>query len=222
MKIAIVGAGKKVDYLVSSLKDKKHQIVVIDNNEDDCNNLSRTFNIDVILGDGSKPFVLEDAGVHGYDLLIALTPKDSHNLVICQLAKKAFGIRRAFATVTNPKNVSVFQKLGINTVISDTHIVAQIIEQMASVEEVVNFLPLEDGKIQLIEYTLMENNKIIGESLANIGFPATAVIGCIMRNGAGIIPNGETIFERGDRLIMLCTNEGKNDTLKFFKKASRD
>lgn len=141
MNIVMVGGRKKIDFLAQSLLAKGHNITMIHDDECYCKFLARTHDAPVICGDGTKPYLLEDANIEGADIVIALTPKDADNLVICQLARKVYGVKRVFATVSNPKNVEVFKKLGINTVISATYIVAGIIEQMASINEVADFIP---------------------------------------------------------------------------------
>ena len=136
MKIAIVGCGKKVAFLVESLLQEHHSLIVINNIKSECVEFSHIFeNVIIIHGDGSKPFVLREAAVEDCDLMIAITNTDADNLVICQLAKKAFGIKRAFATVNDPTNVAVFKKLGINTAVSATKVMAEIIGQMASIND---------------------------------------------------------------------------------------
>ncbi len=44
--------------------------------------------MEVIYGDASKPYVLEEAGADWMDIAIALTQNDEDNLVICELCKK--------------------------------------------------------------------------------------------------------------------------------------
>ena len=142
MKIAIVGCGKKVVFLVDSLLLERHTLTVINSIKDECVEFSRVFdNVTIIHGDGSKPFILREAAVENCDLMIAITNTDADNLVICQLAKKVFGIKRAFATVNDPTNEYVFKRLGINTAVSATRVMAEIIGQMASVNDVVSYVP---------------------------------------------------------------------------------
>lgn len=90
MKILIVGGWKKADFLTKSLLEKKHQVVIIHDDHSYCQFLARTYGVPVVCGDGSEPYILEEAEINGYDVVIALTPKDEDNLVICQLAKKQF------------------------------------------------------------------------------------------------------------------------------------
>lgn len=136
MRITIVGCGKKVNFLIESLLQDRNSLIVIDNDMEECVQFSRTFeNITVIHGDGSKPFILREAAVENTDLMIAITNFDADNLVVCQLAKKVFGVKRAFATVSDPTNVHVFKRLGINTAVSATQVMAEIIGQMASIDQ---------------------------------------------------------------------------------------
>jgi trk system potassium uptake protein TrkA len=214
MKIAIVGGGKKVDFLANSLLNKGHQLTIINDTEPDCKYFARTHEARVVFGDGSKPFILEDAGVTGFDLMIALTPKDADNLVICQLAKKRFGIKRAFSVVSNPVNVEVFKMLGINTVVSATYILAMTIEQMAFVDQLSNYLPLENGKVQLFEIYVQKEYGISGKQISEINFPDDAIIGCIIRAGNVIVPNGRTELRTDDKLIILTNAESHNKVLE--------
>ena len=213
MNIVIVGGDKKVDFLVNSLLKKKHHITVISENEADCKAIARAYDIEVVCGDGSKPFILEDAGVKKADLMIALTPNDADNLVICQLAKLMFSVKRAFATVTNPKNVDVFKKLGINTVISATHMLVGIIEQMASVDEVTNYMPIENGKIQFVEFVISRDNANCGKKLMDIKLPENTVVGCVFRDDKMLIPNGRTQILAEDKLTVLFAEEVKSKVL---------
>lgn len=214
MNIVMVGGRKKIDFLAKSLLEKGHYITLIHDDENYCKYLSRTHDTPVICGDGSKPYILEDANVEEADVIIALTPKDADNLVICQLAKKVYGVKRAFTTVSNPKNVGVFKKLGINSIISATYIVAGIIEQMAAIDEIENYIPIEQGKIVIMEIVIRENYPVCGKNVADIEIPEECIIGCIMRGVNSIIPKGKTIIQADDKLIILSQPQMQKDIIK--------
>lgn len=215
MKIVIVGGWKKVDFLAKSLLSKGHEVTMIHDDEGYCKVLSRNHNAAVISGDGSMPHILEDANIEQADIVIALTPVDADNLVICQLAKKVYGVKKAFATVGNPKNVEVFKKLGINSVISSTHIVSGIIEQMSSFNEILSAIPIEEGKIVILELEVKENYDVCGKTIAKLGISENAIIGCILRKTGTIIPNGKTKIQQDDKLIILSPPHIQNDLIQL-------
>lgn len=214
MNIVIVGGRKKVDFLAKSLISKGQNITIINDDEKYSKFLSRTHNAPVICGDGSKPYILEDANIQGADIIIAMTPKDADNLVICQLSKKIYGVKRAFATVNSPKNVEVFRKLGVNTAISSTYIVSGFIEQMASINDITDYMPLEQGKIVLMDIVVRETYPVCGKQLSEIGIPEQAIIGCIIRGVNSIIPKGHTKILADDKLIILSPPQVQGDIIK--------
>lgn len=214
MNVVIVGRGKKLDFLIEALLKKKNKITIINDVESECKEIARRHDVQTVHGDGSKPFILADAGIGDAHLIIALTLADANNLVICQLAKKMFGVKRAFATVNNPKNVDIFHKLGVDTAVSATRFMAEMIEQMASVSEIVNYLPMENGAIQLMELMIKTGHPGCDKQLLHLSFPKNAIIGAIMRKNTAIIPNGNTQIEAGDKLIILVTKESRKHVLK--------
>lgn len=210
MKIVIVGDGAKVSFLAESLIKKGHKLVIINHKKNECEVLADLKNVLVICGDGSKRFILEDADIYGFDLMIAIKSIDADNLVICLLAKKIFEIRRAFATVNNPSNIDVFKKLGINTSVSATYVLANIIEQMAFADQIIQYMPLENGKLQLIEVIIESSYTACGKQIMDLEFPDNSIIGCIIRGNNTIVPNGHTEIRSGDKL-MIFTNVASQD-----------
>lgn len=216
MNIIMVGGRKKVDFLGRSLLAKKHNVTIIHDDENYCKFLARTHDeATVICGDGSKPYILEDANIQDADVVIALTPKDADNLVICQLAKKVYGVKRALTTVSNPKNVEVFKKLDINSVISATYIAAEMIEQMAAINEIENLVSFEQGKIVVMEIVVKANYPVCGRTLAELEIPEQSIIGCIIRGVSSIIPKGKTQILAGDKLIVLSPPEVQLEMIKI-------
>ncbi|MFQ7537289.1 MAG: hypothetical protein ACLRL6_08050 [Clostridium sp.] len=73
-------------------------------------------------------------------------------------------MKRAVATVSNPRNVSVFKKLGVNTAISATYTIAKIIEQASTIENLVNSLSIEQENIVLSELLLTGKCAVVNKS----------------------------------------------------------
>lgn len=217
MNIIIAGGRKEIHFLIKNFTSKGHHVTLINNDEEYCKNFARIHEkIDVVLGDASMPNVLEDAGAVYANLVIALTQYDPDNLVICQIAKAMYGVKRTVAVVNDPKNISIFKKLGIDTVISTVNIVSSIIKQKISVEEITNLVPLAEGKVSITEVVITKNSPVLNKTLAEINIPYSAVIGCIIRNEEGIIPRGNTVVMEKDRLITLCLPEAQSEMLNIF------
>lgn len=129
MRVVIAGGRSRTDFLVESLVDGGNEVVVINGDRTWCEHMSSRHGVPVVCGDATKRYVLDDADIEGSDLIIALSDSDADNLVICQMAQRYFDIERQVCTVSDPRNVVVFKKLGVSSVISAAYTVARLIEE---------------------------------------------------------------------------------------------
>jgi potassium/hydrogen antiporter len=65
----------------------------------------------------------------------------------------------------------------------------------------------ESVKSELIEIDLPENSPKAGKPIVELGFPKTALIVMINRNGRYLTPNGATVLEPADKLLILAENK---------------
>ena len=132
MYIIIVGGGKVGYYIAKTLLEEGKEVMVIEEKPDKCIRLSEELGVNVIEGDGSYVHFLDQAGAERADVLIAVTGEDEDNLIICQVAKLKFGVKRTIARLNNPKNGKIFHKLGIDATVSSTELILSKIEQEIS------------------------------------------------------------------------------------------
>lgn len=213
MKIVIAGGKTKADYLVRLLVGKRHQLVAINDDKEYCTYLCQTHGIPVIYGDPCKRYVLDDAGIDGFDIMIALKPVDADNLAICQTAKRLYHIRKTVAVVSSPKSVDIFKRLGVSTAISATYMIAGFIEQLSTVENLVNSLPLDQGNIVIHELMIQQDSPVAGTKLCDMDLGDGAIICCIVRGPRMIVPKGQTSVQVNDKLLVLSTSANQNQVI---------
>lgn len=218
MRIVIVGGYNKADFLIDSLLKKNHKLVVVNEDKDYSEYLSMKYDISVVCGDPCKQYLLEEAEIDDFDILISLMEKDQDNFAICQTAKKIYNIKKVVCIVTDPKNVDIFKKLGLDTVISATYSISKLIEQASTIESLMNTLALENEKIIMSEILIDKNYLSVGKKLAEIVFPENAIISCILRNNSMIVPNGNTVIKFGDKLFIISTPENQKEALNSITK----
>ena len=71
--------------------EKKYKVTVIDPDKAFCEHLCASYNVNAVLGDPCRQFILEEAGIRNYDVILALGREDTDNFEICQMGKKIFG-----------------------------------------------------------------------------------------------------------------------------------
>jgi len=62
----------------------------------------------------------------------------------------------------------------------------------------------ENPKAEMRDFTLSPNCYAVDKKIVELGFPKNAIIAMIKRNGSYITPNGSTILEAQDNLIVLA------------------
>ena len=215
MKVVIANGLNQADYIISIFAGNKRMPIVINSNKEFSQLLSDKHGIDVFVGDPFKPFTLQEAKINDADIFIALDEHDANNFVSCMLAKKLFNVKKCICTVANPKNVEIFEELGIDCVVSSTHLLAESIKSESNVEEVVKTLSLEQGKINILEITIGPNDYVNNKKIMELGMPRVANISCIYRNPSVIIPNGQTTIKAKDKLTIVTEKKDAEMVKRF-------
>ena len=216
MNIVIAGGGKVGYYLVKTLLPYRHKISVIEIQKELCEKIANELNITVIHGDGTNIDDLSEAGAAKADIFIALTGKDENNLIACQLAKKNFKIGRTIARVNNPKNITVFERLGVDIAVSSTSIIADLIEQEVDYSGMKTLMKLKSGKIVLSEIKITCHSPVCSKSLREIDLPRDCILISVIRDEEVIIPNGFTVIQNGDYIIAVSSEEDQQELRNFF------
>jgi len=215
MKVLIVGGGSTLYFLSRNFTSKGYEVVIINRNEKECVQLARQLSATVVCGDGSDAGILKEAGAMGADAVLAITPNDQDNLVICQLASLKFCVPRSVALANDPDNAEVFEKLGVSA-FSTTHIVSSLIEQRASLEQITNMLPVGEGRVNVTEILIDANSPVTGKLMKEIDLPENALVAIVIRDNKPIVPRGASDLMAGDRLILITLPENHGRVLKAF------
>ena len=205
--VLLVGGRSKAKSLAQSLLKKGYQVTVINKDLSDCEKLAENEKLTVIHGDGTKPYVLEDAGAGNMELVIALTPRDEDNLVICELCKKKFQVTKTLSLLSDPQKTDFFYKMGVDSVVCAISAVTSIIEQQAFMEEMAKAIPIGEGRVQLLEVPITETDPAAQKQVWEINLPKEVIIGCILRRDQTLIPRGDTRILAGDILVLISGNE---------------
>jgi trk system potassium uptake protein TrkA len=213
MKVIIVGGGKPLFFLCRNFTAKGYKVVIINRDKDECVQLSRQLSAMVVCGDGSDAGILKEAGAMGADAVLAITPNDQDNLVVCQLASLTFGVPRAIALANDPDNTEIFEKLGVSA-FSTTHIVGSLIEQCASLEQILNLLPVGEGRVNVTEIVLEDDSPVVGKLLKDIDLPENALIAVVIRDNHPMVPRGGNDLQAGDRVVLITLPENHGPVLK--------
>ena len=215
MNTLIIGGGKVVYFLARAFLSKGYNVTIINRKKEECSRLARQLKATIVFGNATDPQILKEAKVSSMDAVLAVTPNDEDNLVICQLSKLNFSVDKTLALVNDPDNEQVFQQLGVTTAFSTTRMISSLIEQRAGYEEIVGLFSVAKGKVNVTEVVLTKNSPVLGKSLVAINLPADCLIACILRNNEPVIPRGATTLLADDQLVLITLPENHGPVLKL-------
>ena len=217
MRIILIGGGETIEtvYFLARLFSRRgDQVTVVNPYPAEAQMLSRQVKATVILGDGSDPAVLEEAGARRADVLLSLTPQDPDNLVTCQIAQKLYGVPRTLALVNDPDNEEVFRRLGIAEVFSATRVIGSLIEGQTLFDEIIHLFPAAEGRLYVTEVVLDGQAPVIAKTLQDLDLPEESLVVAIIRDQKVIVPGGEHRLQAADRLIVIALPENQQEILR--------
>jgi len=220
MRIMIIGGGNVGYYLTKSLSAEKHHIMIVEEDQARCEQIVSTLGskrVEITNGDGTNVECLREAGIFNTDALIAVTGHDQNNLVACQLAKDYFGVKQTISRVKNPKNIRVFKKLGVDSVISSTERIAGIINQELDWTDVNKLLKDRSSNVRIREISVEHGSLFNNKCLKELGLPKGLILIAVLRGNEAIIPSGDTRLEAGDAVIVMGEEEDIESIYGQFK-----
>lgn len=219
MKVLIAGGGRTGEQTAKLLLANEHQVLVVEGRREVLARLHRELPTENIYqGDPTDPMVLEQAGIGDADVVAAVTDNDADNLVLCQFAKVFYQVGRTIARVNNPRTAWLFDaKFHVDFALNSAGILAALIEEGMSANELVTLLKLQRGKYSLVEEKIQPGAPAVGQELRNLQLPAECVISAIIRGGDLIVPRGLTTLAAGDDVLAITDQAGAAELVKLFE-----
>ncbi len=216
--VMILGGSSVGEMVAKSISRQIDAVKLIDTDKDRCMELKENTddNVIVINGDGRNSDFLVGENIKDYDAFVAVTGNDEANILACVVAKK-FGVSRTVAEVENIEYIKLAEDMGVDAVINKKLLTAGKIFRM-TLSSKVRFIKYMSGtKAEVLEYIVAPGSRITLCPLKDMGFPANAVIGGLIRGNESMIAIGETHIEAYDRVAVFALPEAVKEVDKFFR-----
>jgi trk system potassium uptake protein TrkA len=212
MRIVLSGAGAVGKHLAADLTGRGHEVTLIEQNPrtlEEAKEWAPTAAF--LLGDACEPWVLEKADLSTADVVVAVTGDDEDNLVTSLLSKQEYGVPRVLARVNHPDNEWLFtEQWGVDAAVSPPHILTAMVEEEVTVGDLVRLLPLERGRISIVELTVPEDSPNAGRPIYELRLPPDSAIVAIIRESHVVIPQLESVISGGDEILALSVPEAED------------
>jgi len=217
MYIIIAGINTLSKRLVERLEGR-HDIVVVEEDEDRCERLYSSTGATVINKTPSTLTALEDAGITKADILISTQKDDNENMVVCSLAKK-YGVPKVVSRMEDDEYYDAFQIIDTQTV---GHTDLLLSEFLSAVEHpyLVKLSNLTNER-EILKASINEDSRLIDSTVDQIKkdkkFPANYTITSILKNEETIQASKDPILEQNDEIILIGPSKDKQKLDKYFQ-----
>lgn len=226
MKIVIVGAGDVGFNIASHLALEDKDVVVIDIDPDAIRRVSDNLDVQVINGSGSSPVILEEAGIKGAEILLAVTDSDETNLVACLVASIISPVTKKLARIRDADYDEFHDTFrehapNIDTIINPEIEVVKTIDKLMTIPGAVDVGEFADGRVKFVGIRLDPSTRLDGVRLSDISATIgqqAPLIAAIVRNEKLIIPGGNDKLRAGDLVYFISEADKLLKALSVFDK----
>ncbi|NGM70703.1 NAD-dependent epimerase/dehydratase family protein [Natronolimnobius sp. AArcel1] len=216
MRTILIGGGRVGLSLAERLEQDGENVLLVDH-DSTAVKTARKRGLTALEGDGTDASVLETAAADNAKAVIATTPDDDVNLLVCQLAKTTFDVDTVASRVNQPDNVDAFESLGVRAIdlsMATAWSLENVLER-PSLSAWMNELG-RTGDVQEIEVTATD---LVGKTIAelNAEIPDGVIVGLLThRDGATEVPTGDHELRDGDRVTFLGQTDAVDRASKRF------
>lgn len=222
MRILIVGAGEVGTHLAEMLSHEQHDIILLDSNPD---NLEFAYDnrleIMPFVGSPTSFKDLKDAGAGQADLLIAVTPEESTNIVTCNIATQ-MGAKKTLARINNSEYLQDqyrdhFTALGIDDMLYPEELAAAEIVSSLSLPWAKQYWSIFNKKLDLVATRVIKDSPLLGKELMELSDLSEKVLHvlAIVREYHTIIPRGHDTIEEDDILYVAAKPQDLEKVRQF-------
>lgn len=208
--ILIIGAGDVGSNIASDLSET-HDVTVVDKSADKVDTLSAELDVSGVAGDGRSVAVLEEAGINHADIVIASTDSDAANIMTANAANRSGDPH----TIARVKNVGLFETwesidgdLGVDTMLCIDVLAAEAVGRTIALPGALAVDTFADGLVEVAEFEIGDDTPVTGQSIQEADRYASLTFAAILRGEDVFIPDGETVIESGDRLVVIGSLNG--------------
>ena len=214
LKVVIIGAGTVGLTLAEDFTRLRHSVSVVESRPELCQELATQLEVLTVPGEGASPSVLEAAGIKEADMLVAVTPSDQTNLLLCCFAKQ-YGVARRVARVTSEEFTSPhatidLSAIGVTDVIEPEKEVVNTILQYLELPGLTETANFQSGSVYLRGYQVCEDMPLCNRTLAEMAQlcgSAPMLIVAIVRNGECVPATGAQTLVAGDEVVTIMPRE---------------
>jgi len=215
--------------VAESLVSEANDITIVDVDSKRLTLLQERLDLRTVVGNASHPSVLESAGAHDADMILAVTEHDETNLVACKLAASLFNTPTKIARIRSTEYLAhpdIFstENFCVDFAISPEQILTEYIQKLIEFPEALQVLDFASGKVSLVAVRALQGGSLVGQKLQELRKHVPNVdsrVAAIFRKDRPIIPEGDTVIEAEDEVFFIAATEDIRTVMRELRKMDK-
>ncbi len=215
--VIIVGGGKTAVRVVNQLP-RGMKAKIFETSAARCEELNSIIDTDrviVINADGRSVNNLLEENVKNTQALVALTGNAEANILTCMTARE-LGVSKTIAMIENMDYMNIAGNADIGMVINKQALTASYIYQLLLNGDVRNIRNLLMVNADVAEFNAHEGSRITSKRVCELNLSQSIELGGLVRNGVGMLINGNTQIQPGDNVVVFCQDTNISQIEKYF------
>ena len=212
-RVLLCGGGRVSYYLASLLQKDGVTVQLIESNPQRCRELAEMLpDTSIIQGDATDQHFLEGEGLSSCDALVSMTGTDELNMIISLFATSR-NIPQVITNLSHSENRSIIDSLSLGSIVSPRELccndIIRYVRAMGNQTGVALSLHnIADGQAEAVEFLVDETTRNCGKPLKQLKLKPNVLIASITHGATSQVPNGDSVFNHGDSLVVVTSGQG--------------
>jgi len=201
MRLIVVGAGGAARALLRRIGEV-WDVIVVDTDQNLLDEIADVRVLTTVLGDGTRPEVLDEAGLAGATAVVAAHNDDDVNLAVCRAAGDK-GVL-ATAVAAEPERLEDYRHLDVAAVSPNSLAARRVVSLLERRREF--SAAIAGGMAEGVDFRVVADSPVRGNPLRDVTSTDWLVVS-VVRDGRMIVPHGGTVLQTDDLVTVVGSNE---------------
>ncbi len=212
-RVLLCGGGRISFYLSNLLKDDGITVQLLERDLDRCKELAEDLpDTAVIHGDCSDQVLLEELGLDMCDAVVALTGLDETNMILSMYCASR-NIPQTVTKLSRQETINLANTMDFGSIISPQELCSNTIVRYVRAMQnqtgaAVSVHTIADGQAEAVEFVVEETTPNCNVPLKQMRLKPDVLISNITHGVTSFVPNGDSVFAPGDRIVVVTSRRG--------------
>jgi len=207
MRIVFLGATRLSLAAAQSLLQRKHEVIIIEQDKERIDEVSGEIDCGYLHGDGSRPDLLRETGPDQTDFLFCMTNNDQTN-IIAALVGRSLGFKKVVVKIDNKDFEHICTELGLENIIVPTRTISRFLVDMVYGRDILELSTMIKGNARFFSFKVRKEDEL---EIEDLKLPENARVICFYRDGEFILSDGNKKLKEGDEVVILTDSKNLQD-----------